>query len=91
MITKNASTIYLILITVIIIISFPVSICGFEKIYTNTLGMEFVLIPSGSYTMGSPPNEPHRGTSEVRHQVTISKQFYMQTNEVTVKQWYSIM
>jgi len=41
--------------------------------------------------MGSPPNEPYRGRSEVRHQVTISKSFYMQTTEVTVKQWHSIM
>ena len=90
-ITKNVSTIYLIFITVIIIISFPVSICGFEKTYTNTLGMEFVLVPSGTYTMGSPPEESHRGPSEVRHQATISKPFYMQTTEVTVKQWYSIM
>jgi len=88
---KNISTIYLIFITVTTLISFPVSICGFEKTYTNTLGMEFVLIPSGTYTMGSPPKESHRGTSEVRHQVTISKPFYMQTTEVTVKQWYSIM
>ena len=41
--------------------------------------------------MGSPPNEPYRGSSEVRHEVTISKPFYIQTTEVTVKQWHSIM
>jgi formylglycine-generating enzyme required for sulfatase activity len=74
-----------------ILISFPVSIYGFEKTDTNTLGMTFVLIPSGTFTMGSPTNEPHRGSSEVPHQVTISKPFYMQTTEVTVKQWHSIM
>jgi sulfatase modifying factor 1 len=91
MIAKNVSTICLIFITVIIIFSFSASIYGLEKTYTNTLGMEFVLIPSGTFTMGSPPNESHRGTSEIRHQVTISKPFYMQTTEVTVKQWHSIM
>ena len=91
MIAKKVSTICLILITVIIIISFSVSIYGLEKTYTNTLGMEFVLVPSGTFTMGSPPNESHRGTSEVRHQVTISKPFYMQTTEVTLGQWHSIM
>ena len=90
-IAKNVSTICFIFITVTIIISFSVSVYGFEKTYTNTLGMAFILIPSGTFTMGSPPNESHRGTSEVRHQVTISKPFYMQTTEVTVKQWYSIM
>jgi formylglycine-generating enzyme required for sulfatase activity len=91
MIAKNVSTICLIFITVIIIISFSVSIHGFEKTYTNTLGIEFVLIPSGTFTMGSPPDESHRGTSEVRHQVTISRPFYMQTTEVTLGQWHSIM
>jgi formylglycine-generating enzyme len=91
MIAKNVATICLFFITVIIIISFSVSIFGVEKTYTNTLGMEFVLIPSGTFIMGSPPNESHRGTSEVRHQVTISRPFYIQTTEVTVKQWYSIM
>jgi len=91
MIAKNISTICLIFITVIIIIFFSVSIYSFEKTYTNTLGMEFVLMPSGTFTMGSPANESHRGISEVRHEVTISKPFYMQTTEVTVKQWYSIM
>jgi sulfatase modifying factor 1 len=68
-----------------------VSVSGFEKTYTNTLGMTFVLIPSGTFTMGSPPEEPFRGSSETRHQVTISKPFYMQTTEVTVKQWHAIM
>jgi len=41
--------------------------------------------------MGSPPNEPFRGDSEVRHPVTISRPFYMQTTEVTMKQWHSLM
>lgn len=91
MIAKNVSTICLIFITVIIIISFSASIYGFEKTYTNTLGMAFVLVPSGTFTMGSPPNESHRGSSEVRHKVTISRPFYMQATEVTVKQWHSIM
>lgn len=70
---------------------FSISAFSFEKTYTNTLGMDFVLIPSGSFIMGSPFNEPHRGKSEVQHLVTISKPFYMQTTEVTVKQWHSIM
>jgi formylglycine-generating enzyme required for sulfatase activity len=88
---KNVSTICLIFIFVIIIVFFSVSIYGFEKTYTNNLGMAFVLIPPGTFYMGSPPTEPHRGSSEVRHQVTISKPFYMQSTEVTMKQWHSIM
>lgn len=91
MIAKKVSTTCFIFIVAMILISFPGSNYGFEKTVTNTLEMSFVLIPSGTFTMGSPTNEPHRGSSEVRHQVTISKPFYMQTTEVTVKQWHSIM
>ena len=57
----------------------------------NSLGMEFVLIPAGSFMMGSPVDEPHRGENETRHPVTISKPFYMQTSEVTLGQWQSMM
>jgi formylglycine-generating enzyme len=91
MIAKKVSTTCFIFIAAMILIFFPGSNYGFEKTVTNTLGMTFVLIPSGTFTMGSPTNEPHRGSSEVRHRVTISKPFYMQTTEVTVQQWYSIM
>ena len=64
---------------------------AFEKVYHNSLGMEFALIPAGTFTMGSPWNEPKRGYSEVKRQVVISKAFYMQTTEVTVKQWRALM
>ena len=64
---------------------------AFEKVYRNSLGMEFVLIPAGTYIMGSPLNDPKRGYSEIQHQVVISKPFYMQTTEVTVKQWRALM
>ncbi|MGB6012880.1 MAG: formylglycine-generating enzyme family protein, partial [Desulfobacterales bacterium] len=91
MIPKNVSNICLTVITVLSIVFSPGSVFSFEKTLNNSLGMEFILISSGTFTMGSPPNESHRGTSEVQHQVTISKPFYMQTSEVTVKQWHSIM
>ena len=78
-------------IAVLWVAFFPISVFGLEKTYTNTLGMTFVMIPSGSFIMGSPPEEPFRGNSEIQHRVTISKPFYMQTTEVTVKQWHAIM
>jgi sulfatase modifying factor 1 len=62
-----------------------------EKVFTNSVGMEFVLIPAGTFMMGSPPNEPHRNRDEIQHQVTLSKPFYMQTTEVTLKQWRALM
>lgn len=60
---------------------------GPEREFTNSLGMKFVKIPSGSFIMGSPSNEGERDSDEVQHRVTISKPFYMQTMEVTVGQW----
>ncbi len=62
-----------------------------EKTYRNSLGMEFVLLPSGEFMMGSPLDEPHRSEFEVPHKVIISRPFYMQTTEVTLKQWRALM
>jgi hypothetical protein len=33
----------------------------------NSLGMAFALVPSGTFVMGSPPQEPLRGQSEIQH------------------------
>jgi len=65
--------------------------------FTNTKGMTFNLIPAGSFIMGSPdgsgsePAEPGRSSSETQHQVSLSQSFYMQTTEVTNKQWNTII
>ncbi|MGD9320242.1 MAG: formylglycine-generating enzyme family protein [Desulfobacteraceae bacterium] len=67
--------------------------CGLcaEKAFINSIGMEFVLIPAGAFMMGSPPDEPSRNKDEVQHQVSITKPFYMQATEVTLKQWRALM
>ena len=77
------------ILLMVVLFSFP----GFavEKKITNSLGMEFVLIPHGTFIMGSPPTEAHRGQSEIQHKVTITHSFYMQSTEVTVKQWRALM
>lgn len=62
-----------------------------DKKVVNDLGMEFVLIPAGTFVMGSPIEEMHRDASEVQHQVSISRPFYLQTTEVTVDQWRAVM
>jgi len=59
---------------------------GGKKI-TNSLGMEFVYIKSGTFMMGSPSNESGRDDDEKQHRVTLTKGFDMQTTEVTVGQW----
>ena len=63
-----------------------------EKVFTSpTLGAKFVLIPAGTFMMGSPSSEPGRSNAEIQHQVTISKPFYMQTTTVTREQWKRVM
>ena len=57
----------------------------------DSLGMSFVLVPAGTFTMGSPEDEPGRASDETQHQVTISNSFYMQTTEVTQAQWEAVM
>ena len=57
----------------------------------NTTGMKFVLVPAGSFMMGSPASEPGRYDNETQHRVTISRAFYMQTTEVTQGQWRRVM
>ena len=57
----------------------------------NSIGMEFVLISPGEFMMGSPPNEPGRDIDERLHRVTITRSFYLQTTEVTQKQWKTVM
>jgi len=63
----------------------------YEKSFTNSLSMKFVLIQPGSFIMGSPEDESHRSDTEVQHKVTITRPFYMQTTEVTVVQWEALM
>ncbi len=50
-------------------------------------GMEFVYIAPGTFLMGSSPHEPEHQHHERRHEVTLSRGFYLQTREVTVGQW----
>jgi formylglycine-generating enzyme required for sulfatase activity len=58
---------------------------------SNSLGMEFTYIQPGSFMMGSPVNESGRGRDEKQHRVTLTRDFYMQTTEVTQGQWRMIM
>lgn len=67
------------------------SLAADNKVFTSTaIGAKFVLIPAGTFSMGSPSNEPGRSNEEKLHQVTISKPFYMQTTVVTQGQWKKV-
>ena len=49
----------------------------------NIIGMKLVLIPKGTFMMGSPKTEEGRVQDETQHQVTISKDYYLGVTEVT--------
>ncbi len=60
--------------------------------FTNSIGMEFVLIPAGSFLMGSPDTEAGRYFDEgPQHQVTFRKPFYLGKFQVTQAQWQAVM
>ena len=51
-------------------------------------GMEMVLIPAGTFEMGAVPGDTSASSDESpRHEVTISKAYYLDVNEVTVGAW----
>ena len=76
---------------ILITLSLPLSAQGAAKSFRNSLEMEFSFIAAGSFSMGSPPAEAFRHKCEALHRVTISRPYYMQTTEVTLKQWWEIM
>ena len=49
------------------------------------------LIPAGTFTMGSPGNEPGRDSGEVQHQVTLTHAMYVSKYEVTQSEWQAVM
>ena len=59
---------------------------------TNSIGMELVLIPAGSFRMGGDKKLEQAEDHETpRHIVKISNTFYMGKYEVTQSQWSEIM
>ena len=82
---------FLILVVIIICCFLPPRLLASEKVFRNSLGMEFALLPADAFIMGSPPEEPYRSKTEIQHTVIIKSPFYMQTTEVTLKQWWSVM
>lgn len=57
-----------------------------EAITRNNVTVEWVSIPAGTFSMGSPSNEVGRAPQETQHQVTLSA-FKMSKYEVTFEQY----
>ena len=53
--------------------------------------MHFVLVPAGSFLMGSPETEDGREAQERRHRVAIERPFYLGVHEVTQAEWVKVM
>ena len=58
--------------------------------WMNSLGMEFVWVPAGSFVMGS-PTEADLFRQERQHGVRISEGFWMKKYEVTQRGWEAVM
>jgi len=58
---------------------------------TNPIGMTFVYVPPGEFIMGSPFDEPGRSKDENPSLVTMGSGFFIQTTEVTQRQWLEVM
>ena len=68
-----------------------VSAAAGKRLNANSVGMEFILIPAGSFTMGSPKKEKGRGDDEKQVKVTITRAFELGKTVVTQKQWAEVM
>jgi formylglycine-generating enzyme required for sulfatase activity len=60
------------------------------KTQRNSLGMEFVLIPAGTFQMGSNDSDAYDNEKPV-HTVRITQPFYLGKHEVTQGQWQAVM
>ena len=59
--------------------------------FTNSVGMEFVLIPSGEFLMGSAtPLASVESDDSPQHRVTLTSSYYMSAQEVTGRQWCQV-
>jgi formylglycine-generating enzyme required for sulfatase activity len=62
-----------------------------QTVLTNSIGMEFVLIPAGTFMMGSPDSDAESWLVErPAHHVTISQPFYLGKYPVTQAQWEAV-
>jgi formylglycine-generating enzyme required for sulfatase activity len=61
---------------------------------TSSIGLQghnMIVIPGGTFTMGSPPAERGRSNDETPHQVRIPRTFAIATTEVTVSQFETFL
>ncbi len=79
------------LVLSIILLLGPPALGQQPKEITNIVGMKLVLIPAGTFTMGSLVEEFGRQPVETPHEVTISKSYYLGVFEVTQDQYEKVI
>ena len=62
-----------------------------ETSYQSGLTVSMISIEPGEFLMGSPRYEADRQQDEDRHQVTLTRGFYLGITEITQDQWYAVM
>jgi formylglycine-generating enzyme required for sulfatase activity len=61
------------------------------KLITNGIGMKFVLVPAGTFRMGSPPDEVGRRDNEgPAHEVILTRPFYLGVYPVTQAEYQAV-
>jgi formylglycine-generating enzyme len=62
------------------------------KLLTNSLGMKLVLVPAGTFQMGSAADDPlHRLNETPRHEVALTQAMYVSVDLVTQEQYRRVM
>ncbi len=54
-------------------------------------GIVMLPVAAGTYTIGSPNNEPGRDGDELQHRVSITRGYWLAETEVTQAQWRAVM
>ena len=62
-----------------------------EEDLGNGVSLEMVLVPAGKFMMGSPASEKNRSGDEAKHEVILTKSYYMGKYAVTQEQWEAVM
>ena len=78
-----------VLILLVAVMAWP-ALAAPPQTITNSIGMKLARIPAGTFMMGSPRSETERDDKEERHEVTITKPFYIGVYEVTQGQYHAV-
>ncbi len=62
-----------------------------KPVITNSVKMKLAHIPAGTFMMGSPRSEAERDDKEERHEVTLTRPFYIGVYEVKQSEYAEVM